>query len=217
MFSIFQPIHKFIMSDDIFGQILGGLENWCEIFNDFFIVFCTYMKYIFGIILLFIGLMTLFRFRGIYRLERLRNQTKNFVEPDLKEKVKQSHVILGMIYICMALGIFTNYFTYFLIWVLDPLPDRFIFQFINFSDIIDPVCLNRISDINAAIYPHEKTIYYVFSFGSFIALVQILVAIWSIINESPHIGNPMIIFWLLFTGVIEGLLFGFTTCLPFFI
>ncbi|MBD3229160.1 MAG: hypothetical protein GF329_13335 [Candidatus Lokiarchaeota archaeon] len=160
--------------------------------------------------------MTLFRFRGIYRLERLRNQTKKYIEPDLKDKVKQSHVILGMIYLCMSLGIFTNYFTYFLIWILDPLPDRFIFQLINLSEA-NTEFMNPIPDINSMIYPYQKTIYYAFAFFSFVALVQIFVSVWSIINESPHIGNPMFIYSLLFSGVIEGMLFGFTTCLPFFI
>jgi len=78
--------------------------------------------------------MTLFRYRDVYQLERLRNQSKNYIEPNLKDKVKQSHIILGMIYLCILLGIFFGYFTHFLIWILDPLPDRFIFQFINFSD-----------------------------------------------------------------------------------
>lgn len=202
--------------DNIFENIFGGLENFFEIINTFFIIFCTNMKYIFAIILFFISIMTLFRFRGIYRLERLRNQTKKYIEPDLKDKVKQSHVILGMIYLCMSLGIFTNYFTYFLIWILDPLPDGFIFQIINLSEV-NTELMNPIPDINSMIYPYQKTIYYAFAFFSFVALVQIFVSVWSIINESPHIGNPMFIYSLLFSGVIEGMLFGFTTCLPFFI
>jgi hypothetical protein len=217
MLSIFQPIYRSLHLNDIFGDIFGGIENWCMIFNELFILFFTYVRYIFAIILLIIAFMTIFRYRGIYLLEKLRTQYKNYIEPDFKDKVKQSHVILGMVYLCMSVGILTGYFTHFLIWVLDPLPDRFVFQFINFSDMIDPNYLNRITDINAALYPHEKTIYFVFSFASFVALVQIFVCIWTIINTDAYIGNPTKLFLLLFSGVIEGLFFGFTTCLPFFL
>lgn len=206
-----------ISPEDILGDLIAGLESWCETLNEFFMFFFTYVKYLFALILLVIGVMTLLRYRGMYRYERLRAQNKNFVEPDLKNKLKQSHVILGMIYLCMSLGIFLNYFIYFLIWVLDPLPDRFIFQFINMFEVIDPEALNRFADINAAVLPHEKTVYFCFAFISFLALMQIFVCIWAIVNNNNSLGNPMLVYTLLFSGLLEGLFFGFTTCLPFFI
>jgi len=217
MLSILHRPFNRIFLMNILDDIIDGLENWCKIFNEFFTVFFTNIKYIFAFILLIIGIMTLLRYRGMYRYERMRVQNKNFVEPDVKSKLKQSHVILGMVYICMSLGIYFNYFTIFLIWLLDPIPDRFVFQFINFSEVIDPDYLNRIADLNAAVYPHEKTVYFVFSFASFTALVQIFVCIWAIINNQNSLGNPMLVYTLLFSGLIEGMFFGFTTCLPFFI
>jgi len=217
MLSIFPQSFIKILSENPFGDLFAGIEDFFNILNEFFLVFFTYVKYIFAFILLIIGIMTLLRYRGAYRYERMRVQNKNLVEPDLKSKLKQSHVILGSIYLCMSVGIFFNYFTYFLIWILDPLPDRFLFQFINFSDNIDPTYLNRIADINASVYAYEKTIYYAFSFVSFIALVQIFVCIWTIVNKNNSLGNPMLVYSLLFSGIVEGMFFGFTTCLHFFI
>lgn len=68
---------------------------------------------------------------------------------------KKPRIIVGSVYIVIAFGILFNYLTYFLMWLLDPLPDRLIFNFINFAGIIDPLAMNRIMDISASIYPHE--------------------------------------------------------------
>ena len=99
--------------------------------------------------------------------------------------------------------------------MLDPLPDRFIFSFINFHDDIDPLVMNRIMDINSAIYPHEQTIYYCVSLASFGAIIDIIISIWYLVNTVPF--NPKFFFTLLIGGITTGMLAGFTTCLPFFV
>ncbi|GAH80168.1 unnamed protein product [marine sediment metagenome] len=87
-------------------------------------------------------------------------------------------MFLGAVYIVLAFGILFNWFTIFLLWALEPLLDRLIFNFINFHGIIDPYTMNRIMDISASIYPHEQTIYYGVAFGSFVAIADIIIAIW---------------------------------------
>ncbi|MFX1327084.1 MAG: hypothetical protein ACFE91_02940 [Promethearchaeota archaeon] len=201
---------KFISADDLFKDIIGGLEKWCIAFNDFFIIFCKFLKYIFVFIILSIGILTLLRLRGIYRQSRTTTTEK---EEDLLMKPR---LILGCSYIVLAFGILFNYITYFLIWVLDPLPDRLIYNFISFSGI-DPFYLNGLIEINASQFPHEKTIYYCFSFGSLISILDILLSLWYLINNNRLITNPSKALKYLISGVIGAILFGFNTCLPFFL
>lgn len=205
-------IHLYRMLDDPFEDILKGLEAWCITFNEFAEIFFGYMKYLIVFILLGIGISTLSKFRGHYIQERMRNS-----ELDNKEfnRLRKPRLILGVVYIVVAFGILFNYFTYFLMWVLEPLPDRLIFNFINFAGIIDPFTMNRIMDISASIYPHEQTIYYCVAMGSFIAIVDIIIAGWLLVNKVPF--NPKKAFSLLIGGVTAGILLGFTTCLPFFL
>ncbi|MBD3195674.1 MAG: hypothetical protein GF317_11490, partial [Candidatus Lokiarchaeota archaeon] len=207
---IYHPLLKNLFIENPIDNIFMGLENLCEVINGFFILFFSYVKYIFAIILLIIGLMTLFRQRGIYKLERLRTHSKNLMEQSVKDKLKQTHVILGMIYICMSLGIIFKYFTICLMWILEPLPDGFIFSFINFFEGINPEYIERLSDLDAALYPHEKTVFFVLAFFSFTSLIQIFVSVWTIINNGNRMGNPKMVYTLLFTGLVEGMLAGFT-------
>jgi len=195
-----------------FEDILIGLEAFCLAFNEFAEIFFGYMKYIIVFILLAIGISTLLKLRGNYIQERMTN-----ADVDIKEinHYRKPRLILGCVYIVLAFGILFNYITYALMWVLDPLPDRLIFNFINFSGIIDPFTMNRIMDISASIYPHEQTIYYCISIGSFIAIIDVIIAVWYLVNRVPF--NPKMAFSLLIGGVTAGILLGFTTCLPFFL
>jgi len=208
---LYGQINRKILSIDyVFNYIIDGLESWCIAFNNLFLILCKYLKYIFVFIILSIGILTLLRLRGVYRQSRLvskDNQEDLFIKPRL---------ILGCSYIVLAFGILFNYITYFLIWFLDPLPDRLIYNFIAFSGF-DPFYLNGIMDLETAIYPHEKTIYYCFSLGSLFALLQVLVSLWYLINNNRLIHNPSRAIYALISGVMEGILFGFNTCLPFFL
>ena len=208
---LFGQVNKVNLSiDDILNDIIGGLENWCIAFNNFFLIFCKYMKYIFVFIILSVGILTLLRLRGVYRQSRLvgkDNEADPFIKPRL---------ILGCSYIVLGFGILFNYITYFLIWILDPLPDRLIFNFISFSGI-DPFYLNGIIDISISQFPHEKTIYYCFSFGLLISILDILLSLWYLINNNRLIINPRKTLAFLISGVGGGILFGFNTCLPFFL
>jgi len=195
-----------------FEDLIIGLEAFCIAFNEFAELFFGYMKYIIVFILLAIGISTLLKLRGHYIQERMRNDE---VKIDDINRFRKPRLILGVVYIVLAFGILFNYITYALMWVLDPLPDRLIFNFINFSGIIDPFTMNRIMDISASIYPHEQTIYYCVAMGSFTAIIDVIIAIWYLVNRVPF--NPKMAFSLLIGGVTVGVLLGFTTCLPFFL
>jgi hypothetical protein len=208
---LFGQIHMMIFSiEGIFEDIIIGLENWCIAFNNFFLIFCIYLKYIFVFIILSIGILTLLKLRGLYRQSKLNDKKENedlFMKPRL---------ILGCSYIVLGFGILFNYLTYFLIWILDPLPDRIIYNFFTFSGI-DPFYLNGIINISLSQFPHEKTIYYCFSIISLMSILQILLSLWYLINNNRIITNPRKTFLWLISGIMEGILFGFNTCLPFFL
>ena len=210
---IYLPLYKEL--NNPFTDLFNGLEAWCVAFNEFAFIFFGFMKYLLFFIMLSIGILTLVKLRGTYLQERMKYGDKGI--KDIKEinKLRKPRIILGSVYIALAFGILFNWLTMALIFVLEPLPDRLIFNFINFSGIIDPFTMNRIMDINASIYPHEQVIYYGIAIGSFTAILDVIIAIWYLVNRVP--ANPKMGFTLLIGGVTAGILLGFTTCLPFFI
>lgn len=197
-------------SKDIFNNVLSGLEKWCEIFNDFILIFFIFMKFIFVIVLFSLGILTLFKLRRVYFDIRTKKSEKK------EDPLKKERLILGFTYIFFGFGFLFNFLTFFLIWVLDPLPDRFIFAFLNFSGGIDPEYMNGIEDIEASKYPHERTIYYCFSLVSFYAILNFTISIWFFLHNRPVDKPRSTMFWLI-ESIVLGLLFGFTTCLPFFL
>ena len=199
---IFYGINQFLPNfDDLFIEI-----------NSFIELLFGYLKYVFFGILLIIGILTLFSLRGKYFLERIRYSKEQKLSDNPMTKPR---LVLGSLYIVFAFGILLDWFTYFLLVVFDPLPDRLIFNFISLSGIIDPFALNNISDISKAVYPYEKTIYYAVAIVSFMALLTIVISLWQIINKEGTITKKSIV--SLITGIVVGLLAGFTTCLPLFL
>ncbi|MHA1985872.1 MAG: hypothetical protein ACW98D_04455 [Promethearchaeota archaeon] len=198
--------------DNPINDILKGLEGFCMAFNEFMIIFFGYMKYILVFLLITIGIMTLLKLRGIYIKERYRKGDKKIGETSALSKPR---LILGIAYIVMGFGILFNFFTYFLMLILEPLPDRLIFNFLDFAGNIDPFDMNRIMDLNAAIYPHEQTIYYCAALASFGAVVDLVIAVWYMVNRITY--SPRTAFTMLTGGVMTGILAGFTTCLPLFV
>jgi len=203
------------MINRIFYGINQFLPNFDELFieiNSFIELVFGYMKYVFFGLLLIIGILTLLSLRGKYFLERIRYSKEEKLADNPMTKPR---LILGAFYIVFAFGILLDWFTYFLLAVLDPLPDRFIFNFISLSGIIDPFALNNISDISKAEYPYEITIYYGVAIVSFMALLTITISLWQIINKEGTITKKSIT--SLITGIVTGLLAGFTTCFPLFL
>jgi hypothetical protein len=210
MVSFLEYIKITQLAEDILKDLITCLENWCMAFNDFCFVFYKYIKFIFVFILISIGILTLLRFRGMYRQSMLINSENK------TDTLRTPRLILGCTYIFLGLGILFNYLNYFFIWILEPLPDRMIYKFIVFIDI-DPFYLNGIMDISASQYPHEQTIYYCFSLFSLLSVLDILLSLWYLINNNRLINNPSRAVVILVSGIMGGILFGFTTYLPFFL
>ena len=167
----------------LLNDIINFFENLCIEFNRYALVYFTIFKYIFVIILIGCGVLTLLKLRGYYFKSRSFSSNKDVDKTDFLTKPR---LIVGCVYIVLGSGILFNYLTYFLIWLLDPLPDRLIFSFINLIDI-DPYAINRITDIHSVIYPHEETIYIVFAMLSFGYTVHLTLSIWYFLDK---VKNP---------------------------
>jgi len=193
--------------NDIITDIIYYLEKFCIAFNQYAQVYFFIFKCIFVIVLFGCGILTFLKARGIYFKSKAFPKEKDEIKPD---PLTRPRLIVGTVYIVIGFGFLFNYLTYFLIWILDPLPDRLFFNFINFVDI-DPLALNRITDINLAIYPHEKTVYYAVAILSFINTVHIIFSIYLFLNR---VDKPRKTFRWLLLSVPGGILFGFTTFMP---
>ena len=199
----------------ILDQFLPNFEDWLNNINNFFDLTFIYLKYIFFLILLLVGLLTLLKLRGRYFFERIIYK-KGQEPPD--NPIAKPRIIIGTLYIIIAFGILFNWFIYLLIVLLNPLPDRFIFNLLPpFTESFNPFGLNTISDISLVQFknPFEKTLYYGMGLLSFNSLINLTIGIWQIVTEGIKYAKTslgMIIF-----GLILGLFSGFTTCLPLFL
>jgi len=193
--------------EDLFVDVANPLEVWCIEFNKFAIIYFKSIKFIFVLILLMCGISTLLKLRGFYFKSRLISSEN---KKDNKSLLTKPRLILGSAYIILACGMFFNYLIYFLIWAFEPLPDRLIFNFIHLTDI-DPYIMNRITDIRSAIYPHEKTLYFIVAMFSFSFTLHLILSIWYFIYKSKHPRQTMKHLVISISGVI---IFGFTTFMP---
>ncbi|TFF88768.1 MAG: hypothetical protein EU550_00645 [Promethearchaeota archaeon] len=194
----------------IIPSFIEGLESWCILFNEFCFQFFNYVKYLFSFVLIGVGILILLKARGIYF-----NLKLNKPEDDYKP-LKRTRIFVGTFYIFSGLGILFNFLTYFLIILLDPLPDRFIFEFINFNGTLNSYGINRIEELNDSKYPHEVSIYYCFALGSFYGILNLFLSFLLLFHNRINIKPRRVIFWFL-SSLSSCLLFGFTTSLIFFI
>ena len=195
-------------------QFLPSFEDICLIVNNIFDLTFFYLKYVLFFIVLIIGILTLLSLRGRFFFERL---VYNKGEELPKNPVTKPRIIIGTLYIIIAFGILFNWFIYLLIIVLNPLPDRFLFNFISFSEEFNAFNLNTISEISLIHFDHEfeKTLYYIFASISFIGNVNIIVGIWIIVSKGIKYTRGGI--RIIVVGIVCGFLTGFTTCLPLFL
>ena len=177
-----------------------------NVLNNFFILFFQYMKYIFAFILLILGILTLLSLRKLYFDKKLVNTNVN------EDFLRKSRLIVGSVYIIMGSGILFNYLTYFLILILDPLPDQLISNFI----------INLINSIFENQYYIEEYIFEmiiiivndIFAFGSFFALLWLFLSFWYFFHNNILKNPRKTLIWLT-SSVASGIVFGFSTCLPF--
>lgn len=190
--------------------MLKSSNNFFKILNNGLLFFFFCLKYIFVFILLMIALLTLTRLRGIYLTERLKKME------DDENQLKKPRLILGAIYIFLAIGIAANFFIYFLIWISLFLPPPLIYQ------ILDEVNLsfyniNRIREYNKNKYEFEKSIHLFFALASFEAFLHLFLTIWYLVNNNRNISNPRKVLYNLVWSLSCSIAFGFLSFAPFFL
>ncbi len=183
-------------------------DSLFQIYNNLIEIVFIFMKYILVLILIIIGILTLLRLRGIYLNKKIYNTT----EIKNQDPLNQIRLILGFSYIFLGIGILFNYLIYFMIWILDPLPDRIAFFLLNKIveiqnslnlDIVTPDSLNIINLI--------------FNFLSFLFFFELLLSVWYLIHNNKVINNPRGAFIGIISSLIGCVLFGFTAFMPHFL
>ena len=194
---------------DPFGDIFGSISWIFEWFNGISSVFFSALKYVLFFLLLIMSLLALLKFKKNLAIFKL-----NFNNTSLEDKfmLKRKQLIIGVIYLVLGFGILLDFLTYFLLIILDPIPDRFAFDLLNYIGAFNPWALNGVIDTSSFGSPIETTVFYAFNLVSLICFTDILVSVWLIITENiVHIKKA---FFSLFMGVFLGFLVGFTTFLP---
>jgi len=204
-----------------YREFFSNINSFLEGFNNFSLIFFKFLKYILVFILLMIGILTLLKLRGIYFTSRSRSSEQDGIK---KSELDKPRLVLGCIYIVLGCGILFNYLIYFLMWILDPLPDRFLFILLNLintalSEVdffqINKIDLRRFTNINLAIAPIEKSFYLFIAYWSYYGTIHFLLTLWYLIDKSRPLVNPRKAIGNLFFSLGICLISGFTTFMPF--
>ncbi len=187
-----------------------GFEDWCLIFNQYILIIFKYLKFGFILALSFLGILTLIKLRGIYF------EKERVIEKSDHNNFKNIRLVVGLLFIFLAIGIYFNFLTYLLLFILDPLPDGFILNFLAFIGAIDPILINRLEHVSSETYPHEATIYYCLALCSFWGFLHLLISITLILHSGLN-RKPRSVIINFISSLIECVLFGFTTFMPLFL
>lgn len=204
-----------------YSEFFSNLYFFLEAFNSFLLIFFKFLKYILVFILLMIGILTLLKLRGFYFTSRARSSEQDGIK---KNELDKPRLVLGCVYIILGCGVLFNYLIYFLMWILDPLPDRFLFILLNLINIplseVDlfpknQIDLRRLTNINLAIAPFEKSFYLLVAYCSYYGVIHLILTIWYLIDKSRPLINPRKAMHNLWFSLGTCLIFGFTTFMPF--
>ena len=194
---------------DLLDDAFGGMLWICDWFNAISSAFFGAVKYLLFLILIAMSMLALLKFKKQHAIFKVNNNDTTLEE---KFTMKNKQLIIGTVYLVFAIGILFDFLTYFMLVVLEPIPDRFAFQVVNHIGVSNPWALSGVVDPSSLGSPVETMVFYIFTFVSLVCFLDILVSVWLIITENiVHIKKA---FFSLFTGVFFGFLVGFTTFLP---
>ena len=160
-----------------------------------------FLKYTFVIVLFIIGLLILFRLRGIYLHHRIKDPGNS------NKSMNNIRLVLGCTYIILAFGILFNYLTYFLIWLCQDF-NGLLLIFLNYVVSTLPTeIIQNMANIEYYIYP-------IIALCSFFAILQYTMSMFYLVNNNRVISNPKKSVILLGSSIFQIITFGFT-CLPY--
>ena len=108
--------------DDPISDILGNISGIFEWFNGIVSIFFSALKYVLFVLLIIMSVLTFLKFKKNYSIFKANKANKNLPEGFV---LKKKQFIGGFVYMLLAFGILFNFITYFMLIILDPIPDRF--------------------------------------------------------------------------------------------
>ena len=195
--------------EEQYNFIYNPLVDFSILFNDFCETFFFYLKYIFVAFLVFFGIKTLFNYK-FFNSEDYKTQS------EYESFFNKLRMFVGIFFIFTGIGIFFNYFLYFLILILEPLPDQYIFDLLNSANI-DHHFIKDFSKIIASNNNYEKTLYYCIALGSFEANLRLILTLFFILSRRKKTIAPLKVTLVCVEALIQAILLGFSTYLKLFL
>jgi hypothetical protein len=168
------------------------------------------------IILIFsLGLLAFFSVKRYNHKNKSKGKDGNFKEGnESRIDLKKRNIIISLIYLLLGFGFLFKFLCYALIYVLDPIPDGFLFYIFNIEHLnLQPIEISSIlydyNDINSSLVN-------VLVLFSLISLIGILFSAWNLITNF-FTGILKLSIRMLITGIIGCFLSGFTTSLYAFL
>jgi hypothetical protein len=177
------------------------LENFYNLYLEFFPVLFIILKFILVFILLSIGILYILSYKGIYLKIKLLNLEEK------ENKFTSIRIMIGVSFIILSSGIFFNYLIYLLIWIFGNFNGLLLISL----NIIEPFMIDYLS-LNFGVF--YDIINPLIALGSFAAILQIILTILHFINNKFVLIRPKKSILLIILSVIEVLIFGFE-CLPY--
>lgn len=160
-----------------------------------------FLKYTFVIVLFIIGLLILFRLRGIYLHQRIKDPGNS------NKAMNNVRLMLGCSYIILAFGILFNYLTYFLIWLCQDF-NGLLLVFLNY--VVSTLPIEIFKDTPFI----EYYIYPIVALCSFFSILQYIMSMFYLVNNNRVISSPKKTVILLASSLFQIIVFGFA-CLPY--
>ncbi len=178
------------------------------------------LKFLLAGILIIIGILDITKWRGWFRTIRLKKtDLSEHEEEEMSKKLKEPNVILGLIYITFGIGILLNYTIYILMFILEPIPDQFLFAIIDAFNLNPEMAGFVDIDILPTSYlsedPIERFIFNIIGYVSYSGFILLVIGMRFIIitTNKSHITS----YKMMIVGLITCIMTGFTTFMPLFL
>ncbi|MHA1756128.1 MAG: hypothetical protein ACTSVV_05110 [Promethearchaeota archaeon] len=184
------------LKDTNFSFITDFESNFEYIINLLYL-FIIIFKYTIIIVLLFLGILSF--------IEKINANAKNRCFQEDYSKKDNKKYWLGILYLFLGLGFLFNYLIFFLIWLVNLLPDGLLIQYFEKSMVL-PLSSSSKSFLGSNL---ERTIIIIISLGSLYGILNLIISIWFLF-QFKNIKNPKVVIIYLIHSLFFCIIFGFT-------
>ncbi|MGQ4873786.1 MAG: hypothetical protein ACP6IY_06920 [Promethearchaeia archaeon] len=190
-------INKNLRLKDTNFSFITDFENNFEYIINLLYLFIIIFKYTIIIVLLFLGILSF--------IEKINANAKNRCFQEDFPKKDNKKYWLGILYLFLGLGFLFNYLIFFLIWLVNLLPDGLLIQYFEKSMDI-PLSSSSKSFLGSNL---ERTIIIIISLGSLYGILNLIISIWFLF-QFKNIKNPKVVIIYLIHSLFFCIIFGFT-------